>query len=105
MRKTKSSAQQASASNPNAQQRPVAHRGMSDGMLKVVCLLVFLMVAAGGIALNMHKVSGSLTLFGYSLPKFGDDGLSKDQQRRAIMESDMTDAMKARKLQLLAQQD
>jgi len=105
MRKTKSSDQQASVSNPNAQQRPVTKRGMSDGMLKIVCFLVFLAVAVGGMALNLHKVNGDLTLFGYSLPKFGGGGLSKEAQRRAIMESDMSDALKARKLQQLSQQD
>jgi hypothetical protein len=105
MRKIKSSDQQGSAGNPNAPQRPVAKKGMSEGMFKIVCLLVFLAVAAGGLFLNLQKVPGNLTLFGYSLPKPGSGSLSKEDQRRAIMESDMNDDQKARKLQLLAQQE
>jgi hypothetical protein len=105
MRKIKSSDQQDSAGNWNAHQRPVAKKGMSDGMLKIVCLLVFMAVAAGGLFLNLQKMSGNLTLFGYSLPKSGSGSLSKDDQRRAIMDSDMSDEQKARKLQLLAQQE
>ena len=90
--------------NQNDVVRPSAKKSMSDGALKIVCLLIFLGVAVGGIALNLHKANGNATLFGYSLPKFGG-GTSKEEQRRAIMQSDMNDAMKARKLLQLAKQD
>jgi hypothetical protein len=103
MLKSKSTNQQKSQEIPRG--APVSSdrkKPLSDNKIKTVCLVVFILVAAGGIYINLGKVPGGT---GFSLPFFNGGGQSKTAQRKAIMNSDMSDAAKAAKLQRLSQQE
>ena len=103
MLKSKSTDQQDSREIPSG--APVAlerKKTLSDNKIKTLCLVIFIFVAAGGIYINLGKVPGGT---GFSLPFFNGGGQSKAAQRKAIMNSDMSDAAKAAQLQRLSQPD
>ena len=89
---------------PPLQQGPQhapARKSVSDVKIKIIGLLVFLGVAVGGFFLNVGKTSGTGDVFGFDLSSlFGEQ--NKEAKRKAIVDSDMSDALKARKLHQLA---
>jgi hypothetical protein len=101
------SKKQANAQTPgDGQGQRVGRKPMSDGKIKTICLTIFLLVAAGGLYINLSKFGGAsyFKLFGISAIE-GEGGLSKEDRRKEIMNSDMSDTIKALKLQQLSNQE
>jgi hypothetical protein len=96
--------------NENQQQelkaKGASRKRLSDGKIKAMCMVAFLLVAAGGIFLNLNKTYTGLgiNMFGLSSLWGGGGGTSIEDQRREIMESDLSDGLKALKLQALSSQ-
>ncbi|GEM_PF-4936764 len=75
-----------------------------DRTLMLACLVVFIAVAAVGLYVNAGKMTGLPGISGGSAEraKMSEDAIAA--QRKAIMDSDISDELKAVKLQRLSQQ-